>query len=413
MLGWAVASSLQRMSRVPSDIMTNEHQRSERKHWSRVLPTARRSRLGPLSEQSRDPVLERCFEDLASCHVLTAEQEQQQTRRLAELELERWSLLLSAPPVAEQMLKRLRRADNPAWTYRSQAELARMLYETDEDRQLVADAQRDLEAIASSSSSTDGADIHKILDRCQKLARSIIETKHVLVRANLRLVVSIARRFPRGTLSLADLIQEGSLGLLKAVDRFDHRRGLRFCTYAAWWIRAFVMRSLLEKARTVRISAQVLNDRRLIERSTTAFAARTGRDPTDVELEYETGIGGRRLADARADGPKPVTISTPEAPEGEGVRRENDLDLLADDRACSPFEAAVVGERVGQLHDVLEGLTPRERDIIQQRFGLDGTGECSTLRALGQRYSISRERIRQIQNQALDKLREQLEPDVA
>jgi RNA polymerase primary sigma factor len=229
------------------------------------------------------------------------------------------------------------------------------------------------------------------------------QARRRFIQANLRLVVSIAKRYQAPGLSLLDLVQEGNLGLMRAVEKFEHDRGCKFSTYATWWIRQAISRAIADKSRTIRVPVHMVETSRRVGRASARLTERLGREPTPQEIAIEADLSVHTVVDTQTLIDDPVSIN---APVSEGSEL---VDILPDRNAELPFDRVTAELLNRQLHDALTALTDREQQVLHLRFGLAGC-EPHTLEDVGKTFRLTRERIRQIEAKALTKLRHPATP---
>ena len=381
------------------------------------------------------------FREMSGLGVMSPEEELTMATRIANLRRAYWSALFSYPPfidpIAQVIETRLDAEDVP----RAEVEALRVASRNLRERETRVNKQEydaaclilvermsevDVDGIVSEVLLTDLEQLDQgkreglslavnvprqgsrpfgdYLQRVRVAAGQMRDTKNAFVKANLRLVVSIARRFNHGRMPLQDLIQEGNIGLMKAVDRFDYRKGFRFSTYGSWWIRHAISRAIADKGRAVRLPVHMIDAYHKLSKAKRELEMLHGREASTDELAVATGIASAKIE--RMGGlllDQAISLDRPVS-DDDGRRV---VDFLEDTDAVAPgenLEAEAISEQVRQ---VIHMLRPIEADILRKRFGLDDDSEL-TLKEIGEQYSLSRERIRQLQEQALGKIRREL-----
>ena len=278
----------------------------------------------------------------------------------------------------------------PLLTLEEETELARQVVEG-------RDAKKRLEEIESNDQNTVSAEEYEhLLD----IAEASDEAKDKLVNANLRLVVSIAKRYLGRGLQFLDLIQEGNMGLIKAVDKFDHQKGFKFSTYATWWIRQAITRAVADQARTIRIPVHMVETINKLVRIQRQLVQELSREPTPQEVAERMDISVEKVQQIQKIAQEPISLESPV-----GEEEDSNLgDFISDPHALDPYEYTAKMKLREELYSVLGPLTPREARVLRLRFGLID-GRQRTLEEVGKEFNVTRERIRQIEAKALRKLK--------
>jgi len=432
------AKAAQRSSPKPGDDETDADSESDADADVEVVAGPGEAEGAPEVAAAKRPdnatYLSMYFRDMAALDVLRPEEEFTSAREIEALEIALWEAVLAHAPAIEHVLssiepiaalpgeakllrvgvaKRAAGADTRAWT-KLAARAARKLRSEDVDHLYIDAALGAIDRITlgigtrGSAVGTLGSERARKdwLRRIHAANRAAADARNAFVKANLRLVVSIARRFNHGRMALADLIQEGNIGLMKAVERYDYRRGFRFSTYASWWIRHAISRALADKGREVRLPVHMIDAQHRLSKARRQLTGQLGRAPTSEELAAATQMPIDKIEKMRSwlleqsisidkpvgDDEGRVLGEILEDPDREEVSPTGDLE----------WEALTT-----EVRDMLRELRPIEADILRQRFGL-GTEQELTLKEIGDKYKLSRERIRQLQEQALAKMRRAL-----
>ena len=404
-----------------------------------IAPVPAKSKKASKTEE-RASFLSMYFRDMSALGVLKPEEEFAAAKEIEELEIEIWYSVLSLPAAVEYALKlvdncfedsipevrEVRRLAKKARTSTTKSATKKLddairlaaasLRAVDTDRKhldsIIADLNRLQRKVPTRlpggevDFSTDDKKFDAYMARIANADKEAAVARNKFVKANLRLVVSIARRFNHGRMALSDLIQEGNIGLMKAVERYDYHRGFRFSTYASWWIRHAISRSLADKGREVRLPVHMIDAYHKLAKGKRELTGKLGRQPTVVELGELTGIPPAKVEKMRTylvD----QSLSLDRPVNDEDGRKFMDFLQDPNSRDNNPVDKLTTETLAKEVRGLLKDLKPIEAEILSQRFGLDDDVEL-TLKEIGKKYNLSRERIRQLQEQALGKMRRAL-----
>jgi RNA polymerase primary sigma factor len=268
-----------------------------------------------------------------------------------------------------------------------------------DEKNIIKDIMNDIRGAASDIGLTL-LEFKRIVSHVQKGERESSIAKKEMIEANLRLVISIAKKYTNRGLQFLDLIQEGNIGLMKAVDKFEYRRGYKFSTYATWWIRQAITRSIADQARTIRIPVHMIETINKIVRTQRQLLSEIGREPTPEEISVKLNMPLEKVRKVLKIAKEPVSLETPV-----GDEEDSHLgDFIQDENAVIPIDAAIQSNLRQTTTKILSSLTPREERVLRMRFGI-GMNSDHTLEEVGQQFSVTRERIRQIEAKALRKLK--------
>ena len=357
---------------------------------------------------------------LAKTPLLTREGEQEIALCIEEARRELEDIGLSLPLAAHELLHILSRsktvsdqADGDEWALatpespeqdpskrpesREQSgrcgdEMRRLITEMNAGSEL---ARKRIEQKAGLSA----AELKQLVERIKRVKKQYVEARNVLTKANLRLVVAIAKKYMNRGLSFPDLVQEGNVGLMKAVEKFDCRMGYRFSTYAVWWIRQAMRRAIKEQTKTIHVPAHIMETVQTVARVSHKLMQDLGREPFPHEIAGEMGLPVKKIREVLNITPEPISLETPAGDEGAHL-----VDLLEDRNAAGPQDPALFNDLVEGLNKALLTLTAREEKLIRMRFGIGETSQ-HTLEQVAQTFGLTRERVRQIEGKALKKLR--------
>jgi RNA polymerase sigma factor (sigma-70 family) len=353
--------------------------------------------------------------NLEACHILTREGEVQLAREIEDGQLELLVILIASGMSEKNLVKNdpafLETVDEARRLYRKKGDLSLKWQNTQRIILSLKDCKTDLQLLVPAMISSNAVMKMKpkkrvqIQNRILAVGRKIERAGSLFIQSNLRLVVTIAKKSKYSMLHINDLVQEGNIGLIKAVSKFDYRKGYKFSTYATWWVRQAINRAIADKGRSIRVPVHMLETKKQVELARRAIILETGREPSAKEVAEQTEVSVKKAKAALVLCAEPISLELPIRGKDSDARLG---DLIKDESVVSPVHAAIEKQVVIKMRKLLGTLPAREEAMMRMRFGIGYEGE-DTLENIGRYFGVTRERVRQIEAKALGEMRRTLD----